>query len=38
MGQTFPEMTIELSDGGKMTLPRDMGDGWKMIVFFRGSW
>lgn len=37
-GQPFPTTTITLSDGSRMTLPDDMGDGYKMIIFFRGSW
>lgn len=38
VGQTFPATTIALSGGRSMTLPADMGSGWKAIVFFRGSW
>ena len=37
-GQTFPTTVIALSDGGRMRLPDDMGDGGKMIIFFRGIW
>lgn len=37
-GQTFPATTLTLSDGSSMSLPGDMGDGWKVILFFRGSW
>jgi hypothetical protein len=37
-GQTLPATTIALSDGSSMTLPDDMGDGYKVILFFRGSW
>jgi hypothetical protein len=38
IGMTFPETSITLSDGASMTLPGDMGDGWKVIIFYRGSW
>ena len=38
LGQAMPSTTIALSDGRSMTLPDDMGDGWKVIVFYRGSW
>lgn len=38
LGQQLPATTIKLSDGGEMNLPADMGDGWKVIVFYRGSW
>jgi len=37
-GQTFPATVITLSDGASMRLPDDMGDGGKMIIFFRGIW
>jgi hypothetical protein len=37
-GQTLPATTIDLSDGSSMTLPDDMGDGYKVILLFRGSW
>lgn len=37
-GDQFPATTITLSDGSQMTLPDDMGDGWKVIIFFRGNW
>ncbi|MDP6564921.1 MAG: hypothetical protein QF578_08860 [Alphaproteobacteria bacterium] len=37
-GQPFPTTAINLSDGGAMTLPDDMADGYKMIIFYRGSW
>lgn len=37
-GQTFPATTITLSDGNSMSLPGDMGDGWKVIIFYRGGW
>lgn len=38
LGQTFPATSITLSDGRAMNLPGDMGDGWKVIIFFRGIW
>ena len=37
-GQPFPETTLSLSDGGSMSLPADMGDGWKVVIFYRGGW
>lgn len=37
-GQTFPATKITLSDGSSMSLPDDMGDGWKVIIFYRGGW
>jgi peroxiredoxin len=37
-GQIFPDTSITLSDGSTMHLPTAMGDGWKVIIFFRGNW
>jgi hypothetical protein len=37
-GDAFPATAITLSDGSTMNLPGDMGDGWKVIIAFRGSW
>ena len=37
-GMPFPATQITLADGGAMSLPGDMADGYKVILFFRGSW
>ena len=37
-GQRFPATSITLTEGGTMTLPDDMVDGYKMVIIFRGSW
>ncbi len=37
-GMAFPSTKIALSDGGTMTVPDDMGDGYKVILFYRGGW
>ena len=37
-GSSLPATTINLAGGGQMTLPDDMGDGYKVIIFFRGYW
>lgn len=37
-GQQFPTTMISLSDGSSMSLPDGMGEGWKVIIFFRGAW
>jgi len=37
-GQMFPQTTITLPDERRMTLPDDLGDSYKVILFFRGSW
>lgn len=38
LGQTFPTVSLSLSDGATMTLPDDLGDSYKVIVFYRGGW
>jgi hypothetical protein len=38
LGKAFPAVTVSLSDGSSMSLPDDMGEAWKAIVFYRGSW
>jgi hypothetical protein len=37
-GQAFPSTAIQLGDGRQMTLPDDMEDGYKVVIFFRGHW
>lgn len=37
-GRLFPATTIKLSDDSLMTLPADMAAGYKVMLFFRGSW
>ncbi len=37
-GQPFPKTHVSVSDGSAISLPDGMGDGWKMVLFFRGSW
>ena len=37
-GMSLPATRITLSDGRQMTLPDGMGDGYRMVLFFRGSW
>ncbi|MEQ9638493.1 MAG: hypothetical protein RIM84_00585 [Alphaproteobacteria bacterium] len=35
-GMAFPATTITLSGGGTMTLPNDMGEGYKLVLIYRG--
>lgn len=37
-GQRFPGVNLAMSDGSHLSLPDDMGEGWKAIIFFRGIW
>ncbi len=38
IGLALPKITINLSDDSSMRLPDDMADGYKVILFYRGSW
>ncbi|MFQ5911696.1 MAG: hypothetical protein ACE5JS_00760 [Nitrospinota bacterium] len=35
-GDALPELELTLVDGAKMKVPQDLGDGWKVFLFFRG--
>jgi len=37
-GRSFPEIAVERSDGTQLVLPNDLGDVYKVLLFFRGSW
>ena len=37
-GQPFPSAQISLSDGSSINLPDGLGDGWKVVLLFRGAW
>lgn len=38
VGAQLPATRISLSDGTAMTVPDDMDAGYRMVLFFRGSW
>ena len=38
IGDSFPTMTFDLAGGGSATTPDDMGDGYKIVLFYRGHW
>ena len=38
IGATFPQMTIDLVDGGKLDLPGGIDSAYKVILFYRGHW
>ncbi len=35
-GDTFPSLTLNLTDGGTLNVPGDQGDNWKVVLLFRG--
>ena len=37
-GDSFPKMTLNLVDGGKLELPDGLDAKWKIILFYRGHW
>lgn len=38
IGDTFPDMTIKLVDGGTLDLPGGLDTAYKVILFYRGHW
>lgn len=38
IGASFPEMTIEVTSGGSITLPGGLSGRYKVILFYRGHW
>ncbi len=37
-GDTFPQMTLDLIDGGTLTFPPVGARCWSVLFFFRGYW
>lgn len=37
-GQPFPNARLSLSDDSGLSVPDDLGDGWKVVLLFRGAW
>ena len=38
IGDTFPQLSIELVDGGTLDLPEGLDAKYKVILFYRGHW
>ncbi|MDE0253299.1 MAG: hypothetical protein OYG32_00760 [Rhodospirillaceae bacterium] len=38
IGATFPELLIDLVDGGTMRLPDGLDTKYRVILFYRGHW
>lgn len=37
-GDSFPEYTVQLTDGGTLTIPQDLGGEYAVIIYYRGVW
>ncbi|SDY04464.1 Peroxiredoxin [Modestobacter sp. DSM 44400] len=37
-GQTFPDLTLPLVGGGKLSLPGDLAGNFGVVLVYRGSW
>jgi peroxiredoxin len=37
-GDTFPRMTLNVTDGTKVDLPDGIDAKYKVILFYRGHW
>ncbi len=37
-GDTLPSVTLNLIDGGTITLPDDISDRYLALLFYRGNW
>ena len=37
-GDRFPEMTLALARGGRVSLPDDLASDYNVILFYRGHW
>lgn len=38
IGDTFPEMTLQIVGGGTLNLPTDLAADYNIILFYRGHW
>ncbi|MFQ5792071.1 MAG: hypothetical protein ACE5JI_16495, partial [Acidobacteriota bacterium] len=37
-GDRFPDMTLNLVDGGTLQLPDGLKEDWNVLLFYRGHW
>jgi len=37
-GDTFPEISLSLVEGGAISIPTDMTGSWVYLFFYRGGW
>ncbi len=38
IGDDFPNLTLKLTDGGTLELPRDIDTKFGIVLFYRGYW
>ena len=38
LGDTFPELKLNLAGGGSLTLPADLDSRYAIVLFYRGHW
>ncbi len=38
IGAIFPEMKIDLVDGGSIDLPQGINAKYRVVLFYRGHW
>jgi len=37
-GDTFPGLSLTLTTGETLSVPSGLGDGYRIILFYRGHW
>ncbi len=37
-GDTFPDLTLRDLDDSDVTIPEVFGDGWGVVLMYRGHW
>lgn len=37
-GERFPDLTLQLVDGGTLVLPAGFGSKYTLALFYRGHW
>ncbi len=37
-GDEFPNLTLNLTDGGALELPQDINTDFAIVLFYRGHW
>jgi len=37
-GDLFPPLTLNLVDGGQITIPADLSTPYQILLFYRGHW
>lgn len=37
-GDAFPELKFDIVGGESIALPKDFGERWNVLLFYRGHW